>query len=65
MGPPVSAGGAGAWVFLTSWARPCYTQGVQEGRATALQGEERREASCTVGGKVNWCSHCGEQYGGS
>ena len=20
---------------------------------------------CTVGGDVNWCSHCGERYGGS
>ena len=23
---------------------------------------EKREPSCTVGGKVNWCSHCGKQY---
>ena len=26
---------------------------------------EKRESSYTVGGNVNWCSHCGEQYGGS
>ena len=26
---------------------------------------EKREPSYTVGGNVNWCSHFGEQYGGS
>ena len=26
---------------------------------------EKREPSYTVGGNVSWCSHCGEQYGGS
>ena len=26
---------------------------------------ERREPSSTVGGNVNWYSHCGEQYAGS
>ena len=26
---------------------------------------EKREPSYTVGGNVNSCSHCGEQYGGS
>ena len=26
---------------------------------------EKREASYTVGGDVNWCSHHGERYGGS
>ena len=26
---------------------------------------EKREPSDTVGGNVNWCSHCGEEYGGS
>ena len=25
---------------------------------------EKREPSYTVGGNVNWCSHCGKQYGG-
>jgi len=24
---------------------------------------EEREPLCTVGGNVNWCSHCGKQYG--
>ena len=26
---------------------------------------EKREPSYTVGGNVNWCSHYGEQFGGS
>ena len=26
---------------------------------------EKRELSYPVGGNVNWCSHYGEQYGGS
>ena len=26
---------------------------------------EEKELSFTVGGNVNWYSHCGEQYGGS
>ena len=26
---------------------------------------EKREPSYTVGGNENWCSHYGEQYGGS
>jgi len=24
---------------------------------------EKREPLYTVGGNVNWCSHCGKQYG--
>ena len=28
-------------------------------------GVEKREPFYTVGGNVNWCSHCGKQYGGS
>jgi len=28
----------------------------------AREGAERKELACTVGGNVNWCSHCGEQY---
>ena len=28
-------------------------------------GGEKREPSYTVCGNVNWCSHYGEQYGGS
>ena len=31
----------------------------------AGKGVEKREPSSTVGGNVNWCSHYGEQYGGS
>ena len=31
----------------------------------AVEGVEKREPSYTVGGNLNWCSHCGEQYGGS
>ena len=31
----------------------------------AGEGVEKREPSFTVGGNVNWCSHYGEQYGGS
>ena len=30
----------------------------------AEEGVEKREPSYTLGGKVNWCSHYGEQYGG-
>ena len=26
---------------------------------------EKRECWYSVGGNVNWCSHCGKQYGGS
>ena len=29
----------------------------------AREGVERRESSYTVGGSVNWYSHCSEQYG--
>ena len=31
----------------------------------AGKGVEKREPSYTVGGNVSWCSHYGEQYGGS
>ena len=31
----------------------------------AGEAVEKREPSYTVGGNVSWCSHCGEQYGGS
>ena len=31
----------------------------------AGEGVEKREPSYTVGGNVSWCSHYGEQYGGS
>ena len=26
---------------------------------------EKRNPLYTIGGNVNWCSHCGKQYGGS
>ena len=29
------------------------------------EGVEKKEPSYTVGGNVNWCSHYGEQHGGS
>ena len=29
------------------------------------KGVEKKEPLCTVGGNINWCSHCGELYGGS
>jgi len=29
------------------------------------RGVEKREPSCTVGGNVSWCSHYGDQYGGT
>ena len=28
------------------------------------EGVEKKEPSYTVGGKVSWCNHYGEQYGG-
>ena len=31
----------------------------------ARKGVEKREPSYTIGGNVNWCSYCEEQYGGS
>ena len=27
------------------------------------EGVEKKEPSLIIGGDVNWCSHCGEQYG--
>ena len=31
----------------------------------AGEGVEKKEPSRSVGGNINWCSHYGEQYGGS
>ena len=31
----------------------------------AGEGVEKKEASYTIGGNINWYSHYGEQYGGS
>ena len=28
------------------------------------QHVEEREPSCTIGGKADWCGHCGKQRGG-
>ena len=30
-----------------------------------VEGVKKRESSYTVGWTVNWCSHCGEEYGSS
>ena len=32
-------------------------------KINAGKGVEKREPSYTVGGNVNWCNHCGKQYG--
>ena len=34
-------------------------------KINAGEGVEKRKPSHTVGGNVNWCSHCGKQYGSS
>ena len=34
-------------------------------RINAREGAEKREASYTVGGSVNWCNHHGKQHGAS
>ena len=39
--------------------RMAITKNLQTLRAG--EGVEKREPSYTVGGTVNWCSHCGEQ----
>ena len=31
----------------------------------AGEGVEKREPYYTLGGNINWCNHCGKQYGGS
>ena len=32
---------------------------------SAREGVEKKEPYYTVGGIVNWCNHCGKQYGDS
>ena len=32
-------------------------------KTNAREGVEKRELSYTVGGNINWYSHCGKQYG--
>ena len=44
----------------SEWPSPKSLQIINAG-----QGVDKREPSYTVGGNVNWCSHYGEQYGGS
>ena len=33
--------------------------------STKINAGECAEKMYTIGGNVNWCSHCGEQYGGT
>ena len=46
--------------YLTEWLSSKRTQITNTGKDV-----EKRERLRTVGGNVNWCSLCGEQYGGS
>ena len=34
-------------------------------KTNAEENVDKREPPCTVVGNLNWCNHCGEQYGGS
>ena len=45
---------------LSEWPSSLSLQTINAG-----EGAEKRKPSYTVGGKVHWCSHYGEQYGGS
>ena len=38
---------------------------IKKNTTNAGERVEKREPSYTVGGNVSWCSHYGEQYGGS
>ena len=42
------------------WSQLCFVK-----KKNVDKDVEKREPSCTVGGTVNWCSHCGKQPGGS
>ena len=44
-------------------ARMAITKSLQT--ISAREGVEKKEPSYTVGGIVNWCNHCGKQYGDS
>ena len=46
--------------YLPEWPSSKTLQTINAG-----EGVEKREPSYTVGGLVNWYSHCGEQYGSS
>ena len=47
--------------FLVKW--PSLKKNLQT--INAGEGVEKREPSYAVDGNVSWCSHYGEQYGGS
>ena len=47
-------------VYQSEWPSPKSLQTINAG-----EGVEKREPSYTVGESVNWCSHYGEQCGGS
>ena len=38
---------------------------IKKTRNSVDKAVDKREPSCTVGGNVNWFSHCGRQYGES
>ena len=38
---------------------------IKKNTNTSVDQDMKREPSYTVGGNVNWCSHCGKQYEGS
>ena len=44
--------------------RPVRMAIIKKTRITSVgEDVEKNEASYTASGKVNWCSHCGKQYG--
>ena len=47
-------------LYQSGWPSSKSLQTVNAG-----EGVEKKERSYTFGGNVNWCSHYGEQYGGS
>ena len=48
----------GTTSHLSGWPSSKSLQMVNAG-----EGVEKRESPNTVDGNVNWCSHCGKQYG--
>ena len=64
----VQAGSFASLIQPLSQKLPYAADAVVEGKKslqTINAGEdvEKREPSYSVGGNVNWCNHCGEQYG--
>ena len=51
------------WGITSHWSEWLGSKNLQT--ANAGEGVEKREPFCTIGGNVNWCTHYGEQYGGS